>query len=74
METVRSGADQVIDYTKEDFTRTGQRYDLILAANGYRPISHYKRALSPRGIYVTTGGSTAVRSDDSGTTEVNDRE
>jgi NADPH:quinone reductase-like Zn-dependent oxidoreductase len=60
MEIVRSiGADQVIDYTKEDFTQTGQRYDLILAANGYHSISHYKRALSPKGIYVTTGGSTA---------------
>ncbi|HEY3368220.1 MAG TPA: NAD(P)-dependent alcohol dehydrogenase [Symbiobacteriaceae bacterium] len=60
MEIVRSiGADQVIDYTKEDFTQTGQRYDLILAANGYRSISHYKRALSPKGIYVMTGGSTA---------------
>lgn len=53
------GADQVIDYTQEDFTKNGQRYDLILAANGYHPISTYKRALSPRGIYVMTGGSEA---------------
>ncbi|MDQ3637741.1 MAG: zinc-binding dehydrogenase, partial [Actinomycetota bacterium] len=37
----------------------GQHYDLILAANGYHPISHYKRALSPNGIYVMTGGSGA---------------
>jgi NADPH:quinone reductase-like Zn-dependent oxidoreductase len=60
MELVRSiGADQVIDYTKDDFTQTGQRYDLILAANGYRSISQYKRALSPKGIYVTSGGSVA---------------
>ena len=44
------GADHVIDYTKEDFTQNGQRYDLILAANGYHPISDYKRALSPKGI------------------------
>ncbi len=51
------GADHVIDYTKEDFTRSGQQYDLILAANGYHPISDYKRALSPVGIYVCTGGS-----------------
>jgi NADPH:quinone reductase-like Zn-dependent oxidoreductase len=51
------GADHVIDYTREDFTRNGQRYDLILAANGYHPISDYKRALSPDGIYVMTGGS-----------------
>ena len=51
------GADHVIDYTHEDFTRNGQRYDLILAANGYHPISDYKRALSPDGIYVMAGGS-----------------
>ena len=53
------GADHVIDYTQEDFTQKGHRYDLILAANGYHPISAYKRALSPKGIYVTTGGSLA---------------
>jgi NADPH:quinone reductase-like Zn-dependent oxidoreductase len=51
------GADHVIDYIKEDFTRNGQRYDLILAANGYHPISDYLRALSPDGIYVVAGGS-----------------
>ena len=57
---VRSiGADQVIDYTREDFTRSGQRYDLILAAGGYHPISDYRRALSPEGIYVCVGGSMA---------------
>ena len=43
------GADHVIDYTQEDFTRNGQRYDLILAVNGYHPILAYRRALSPRG-------------------------
>ncbi len=60
MDMVRSlGADHVIDYTQEDFTRNGQRYDLILAANGNRSISDYKRALSPEGIYVTTGGAMA---------------
>lgn len=53
------GADQVIDYSKEDFTQTGQHYDLILAANGYHPLLDYKRALSPGGIYVCTGGSMA---------------
>jgi NADPH:quinone reductase-like Zn-dependent oxidoreductase len=51
------GADHVIDYTKEDFTQSGQKYDLILAANGYHPLSAYKRALTPRGIYVMAGGS-----------------
>jgi NADPH:quinone reductase-like Zn-dependent oxidoreductase len=53
------GADQVIDYTQEDFTQSGRRYDLILAVNGYHPISAYKRALSPKGIYVMAGGSKA---------------
>jgi NADPH:quinone reductase-like Zn-dependent oxidoreductase len=53
------GADRVIDYTKEDFTQNGQQYDLILAVNGYHPISAYKRALTPKGIYVTAGGSLA---------------
>ena len=53
------GADHVIDYTKEDFTQNGQQYDLILAANGYHPISAYKRALTPKGIYVMAGGSFA---------------
>jgi NADPH:quinone reductase-like Zn-dependent oxidoreductase len=57
-ELVRSiGADQVIDYTKEDFTRSGQRYDLIIAVNGYHPILDYRRALSPGGIYVAVGGA-----------------
>ena len=51
------GADHVIDYTQEDFTQNGQRYDLILAANGYRSISDYKRALTPTGTYVMSGGS-----------------
>ncbi len=51
------GADHVIDYTKEDFTKNGQQYDLILAANGYHPLSAYKRALTPKGIYVMAGGS-----------------
>jgi len=60
LDMVRSiGADQVIDYTQEDFTKSGQRYDLILAVNGYHPISDYKRALSPKGIYVMVGGSMA---------------
>jgi len=58
LEMVRSiGVDHVIDYKVENFTRNGQRYDLILAANGYHPISDYLRALSPDGIYIVAGGS-----------------
>ena len=53
------GADQVIDYTQEDFTKNGQRYDLILDVAAYRSIFDYKRELSPKGIYVMVGGSTA---------------
>jgi NADPH:quinone reductase-like Zn-dependent oxidoreductase len=53
------GADHVIDYTQEDFTKKEQRYDLILAANGYHPIWAYKRALRPKGVYVMSGGSMA---------------
>jgi len=55
---VRSiGADHVIDYTQEDFTQNGQRYDLIIGVNGYHPLSDYKRALSPRGTYACIGGT-----------------
>jgi len=53
------GADRVIDYTKEDFTKSGLHYDLIFAANGYHPILDYRRALAPKGIYVMAGGTTA---------------
>lgn len=51
------GADRVIDYTQEDFTRTRKQYDLILAINGYHPLLAYRRALSPQGIYVCAGGT-----------------
>ena len=51
------GADNVIDYTTEDFTKNTENYDLILAVNGYHPISAYKRSLSPNGNYVMVGGS-----------------
>ncbi|MCK9423504.1 MAG: NAD(P)-dependent alcohol dehydrogenase [Bacteroidales bacterium] len=50
------GADHVIDYTKEDFTKSDRRYDLILAVNGNRPLFAYKRILYPDGIYVMIGG------------------
>ena len=57
VDTARSmGADHVIDYTREDFTRSGQRYDLILAANAHRSIFDYRRALKPEGIYAMAGG------------------
>lgn len=60
LELVRSlGADHVIDYTREDFAGNGQSYDLILATAGYRSIFDYRRALSPRGIYVMSGGAMA---------------
>jgi NADPH:quinone reductase-like Zn-dependent oxidoreductase len=57
MDTALSiGADQVIDYTREDFTRSGQRYDLIFGANAYHSLFDYMRALKPDGIYVKAGG------------------
>ena len=60
VDTARSiGADQVIDYTQEDFTKNGRRYDLIIAANAYHSIFDYKRALSSKGIYVIAGGGGA---------------
>lgn len=60
MDQARSlGADHVIDYTREDFTLSGEQYDLILAANGYHPLRAYKRSLTPRGTYVMAGGSAA---------------
>lgn len=53
------GAQHVIDYTQQDFTQNGQRYDVILAVNGYHPLAHYKRALAAGGIYIMAGGSNA---------------
>jgi NADPH:quinone reductase-like Zn-dependent oxidoreductase len=51
--------DHVIDYTREDFAQSEQRYDLILGAGGYRSILDYRRALSPSGTYVGVGGAMA---------------
>ncbi|OLE69676.1 alcohol dehydrogenase [archaeon 13_1_20CM_2_51_12] len=51
------GADHVIDYTQEDFTKNGQRYDLILDAVGNHSVSDYKRALNPEGVCVVVGFS-----------------
>ena len=54
------GADHVIDYTKEDFTKSGQCYDLIVDVVARRSIFAYRRALNPDGICVFVGGSTAA--------------
>lgn len=57
-ELMRSvGFEHVIDYTKEDFSKLGILYDLILDAKTNRPVSHYLRALNRNGRYVTVGGS-----------------
>ncbi len=53
------GADHVLDYTQEDFTKSGQRYDFILDVVASRSIFDYKRALSSKGIFVMVGGSGA---------------
>ena len=49
--------DHVIDYTKEDFTKKGKRYDLILDVKTNRSVFDYARALNRNGVYVTVGGS-----------------
>ena len=56
-QTSSLGADYVIDYKKEDFTKSNRCYDLIIAINGNRPLSAYKRILNPNGIYVMVGGA-----------------
>jgi NADPH:quinone reductase-like Zn-dependent oxidoreductase len=62
LELVRSiGADHVIDYTQEDFTRNGQTYDLIFDAVGNRSVADFKRALSPNGICAVAGFTTMSR-------------
>jgi NADPH:quinone reductase-like Zn-dependent oxidoreductase len=58
IDLVRSlGADHVIDYSGEDFTRNGQTYDLVLGINGNRSIQDYRRVLKPGGRYFMVGGS-----------------
>jgi NADPH:quinone reductase-like Zn-dependent oxidoreductase len=57
VDMVRSlGADHVIDYTKEDFTKGDQRYDVVLDNVGTQPLSGFTRVLTPKGIYVMIGG------------------
>jgi NADPH:quinone reductase-like Zn-dependent oxidoreductase len=50
------GANRVLDRLRDDFVAEGRQYDLILAANAYRPIRDYTKALKPNGVYVMTGG------------------
>jgi NADPH:quinone reductase-like Zn-dependent oxidoreductase len=60
LDMVRSiGADHVMDYTRQDPTKNGQRYDLIFDMKAYRSISDYERVLSAKGRYVLAGGSVA---------------
>jgi NADPH:quinone reductase-like Zn-dependent oxidoreductase len=62
VDLVRSiGADEVIDYTREDFAEAGPRYDLILDIAGNRSVSHLRRALAPRGTVVIVGGEGGGR-------------
>lgn len=57
VDVVRSiGADRVIDYTKENFTSSGQRYDLMVDCVGNHPLSACRHVLNPRGTYVMVGG------------------
>ena len=61
IEFVRAlGADHVIDYKKDDFTRIGRKYDLILDAQGHHSILDYKRALTSNGRYVMHGGASST--------------
>ena len=71
LELVRSiGADHVIDYTVEDFTRGGQRYDVIVQLAGNRTAAEMRRALAPRGALIVVGGGTGREDDEGGMAEV----
>jgi NADPH:quinone reductase-like Zn-dependent oxidoreductase len=62
VEIARSlGADRVVDYTQEDVTRSGERYDLALDIAGTRPFSHLRRVLEPDATVVVIGGPRANR-------------
>jgi NADPH:quinone reductase-like Zn-dependent oxidoreductase len=59
VEFVRSlGVDHVIDYTKVDYTKTGERYDWIVDTDSHHSILRVRRALKPNGVYVTLGGTS----------------
>jgi NADPH:quinone reductase-like Zn-dependent oxidoreductase len=55
------GADEVVDYESQDFTKRGQKYDLILGVNGYHSVLGFRGALSPKGTYVLIGSSKVIR-------------
>jgi NADPH:quinone reductase-like Zn-dependent oxidoreductase len=58
LDTMRDlGFDHVMDYTKEDFTKTGQQYDLVLDTKSSRSLFQCANALKPNGVYVTVGGA-----------------
>jgi NADPH:quinone reductase-like Zn-dependent oxidoreductase len=60
LDTMRAlGADHVIDYTKEDFTQNGLKYDLVFDVKTNRSVFDYRRSLCPNGTYVTVGGKTS---------------
>src|SRR5207253_3782766 len=62
VDLVRSiGADDVIDYTRDDFAETGERYDVVLDIAGNRSVSHLRRALVSRGTLVIVGGEGGGR-------------
>ena len=54
------GADHLIDYTKEDYTKTGKRYDRIVDNVALRSVDDYKEALNPKGKYVMVGGKVST--------------
>jgi NADPH:quinone reductase-like Zn-dependent oxidoreductase len=56
-QTLSLGADYAVDYTREDFLKSRERYHLILGINGNYPLLAYRRSLSPGGIYVMVGGA-----------------
>jgi NADPH:quinone reductase-like Zn-dependent oxidoreductase len=54
------GAEHTIDYTQNDFTQSAERYDLIVDCQCNRPVSHYKRVLSPNGVFAMIGGTSII--------------
>ena len=55
------GADGVVDYTKEDFTKSEQQYDVIIDNVANHSLSEYRRVLTPKGKYVMIGGGSGVK-------------